>query len=407
MISNVKKVPPLAKGTRRPARPYPKADITIEDQQREQRKLLNAGKAFSGYSHLNLEIIAISYEHKCFAEAKSREDYIAKIGKKLNEWKYAPVDEEDTHGLGRLQPPPQPPGQQKGQPLQPSQQLPKTNRSNHQRHRSGPPLQPKNTNGSAAPGSPVKTGFPRTNQFPYPIKYESPEQDSKRVGQQAGQPFGNNRNGAPYQSPPLEPQRQPRAQTSSPKSQPMSHNMTNMSDTSSNGSSQDKFLDIFDPKFLAGFDLNNPEVRAVWLKSVWEHFVSGASWNGYGANGQSSDSPSNSPIPMHSTPSHGYGSNGMIDGPVDIDVNMQGIHENDIMGAFVNFNTQRPIPNGRRQSEDLGRPRVTNHHEALNGHQWLTSDFNSMDMSMGGLDGVMAVDGMGPTGLTSRHWVLQ
>ena len=72
MLANVKKVPPLGRGAKRPQRPYPKADITIEDQQREQKKLLNAGKAFSGYSRLNLDIIAISYEYKCFAEAKNK-----------------------------------------------------------------------------------------------------------------------------------------------------------------------------------------------------------------------------------------------------------------------------------------------------------------------------------------------
>ena len=72
MLTNIKKVPPLGRSSKRLQRPYPKADITIDDQQREQKKLLNAGKAFSGYSQRNLDIIAISYEHKCFAEAKNK-----------------------------------------------------------------------------------------------------------------------------------------------------------------------------------------------------------------------------------------------------------------------------------------------------------------------------------------------
>jgi len=72
MLTNVKKVPPLGRSAKRLQRPYLKADITIEDQQREQKKLLNAGKAFSAYSRLNLDIIAISYEHKCFSEAKNK-----------------------------------------------------------------------------------------------------------------------------------------------------------------------------------------------------------------------------------------------------------------------------------------------------------------------------------------------
>lgn len=72
MHTGVKKVPPLGRNAKRLQRPYPKADITVEDQQREQKKLLNAGKAFAGYSRLNLDIIAISYEHKCFAEAKNK-----------------------------------------------------------------------------------------------------------------------------------------------------------------------------------------------------------------------------------------------------------------------------------------------------------------------------------------------
>lgn len=71
MISN-KKVPPLSSRTRRHQRPYAKADITIEDQQREQKKLLNAGRAFPGHNRSSLDIIAISYEHKCFTEARNR-----------------------------------------------------------------------------------------------------------------------------------------------------------------------------------------------------------------------------------------------------------------------------------------------------------------------------------------------
>ena len=72
MLGNGKKVPALGRNTKRLQRPYPKADITIEDQQREQKKLLNAGKLFSGYNRNDLDIIAISYEHKCFSEARNK-----------------------------------------------------------------------------------------------------------------------------------------------------------------------------------------------------------------------------------------------------------------------------------------------------------------------------------------------
>lgn len=60
------------KGPRRQQRPYPKADITTEDQKEEQKKLLDAARAFQGYKDGDLKLIALSYEHKCFSESNSK-----------------------------------------------------------------------------------------------------------------------------------------------------------------------------------------------------------------------------------------------------------------------------------------------------------------------------------------------
>ncbi|KAF8474651.1 hypothetical protein BDZ91DRAFT_271360 [Kalaharituber pfeilii] len=460
MLSNVMKVRPLGKGSRRPDRPYPKGDITIEDQQREQRKLLNAGKAFSGsgYSRLNLDIIAISYEHKCFSEAKNREEYIAKIRKKLIEWKYVPSKDEDEGAIGPLQLPPQPPGQ-----TQKQLQSPKAVRAHHQRHRSGPPQHTvfeatRSTNGVSPgappraaptsanfPTSPIKSAFPRTGQFspttpttsafqtqlrPH-IKQEAQSHDQlsqshNGMQQQSTNPFSANANSSPnsqrhpsspYSSHPS-PQGESLQLTGSPKSQPMSHTVTTMSDSSSNSSSQDAFVDILNPKFLDTINLNDPEIRAMWITSVWEYFLNGGQWNGYTSNGSNAGSQSNSPVPMFNSI---YPNNNNVDSN---DVSMQGVqHSNgvngsvDMIGSFGNFSNRVVNGNCRRQSEDLAR--LTNGRTgngAINGQsQWMTSDYHNLPMDLGvgnmnNMDGIMSGDGLSPGKLPSRNyekWMVQ
>ncbi|KAF8417027.1 hypothetical protein EV426DRAFT_388790 [Tirmania nivea] len=444
MLTNAKKVPSSGRSAKRLPRPYPKADITIEDQQREQKKLLNAGKVFSGYSRLNLDIIAISYEHKCFAEAKNKEDYLAKIRKKLIEWKYVPETGEEVNTAGPLQLPPQPPGQ-----AQKQSQSPKPARSHHRRHLSGPAQHSvyestRNHNGGspgvppprpalASPNgltSPIKNGFPRTGQSPsaqvqgtsafqppFPqLRLSQYQAQSEQDGQSQfqsrsqqshhlGSPFSNG------QSPTTESYKI----ASSPKSQPMSHTATAMSD-SSNGSSQDTFINIFDPAFLKNFNLNDPEQRTVWVNSVWEYFCSGGQWNGQTGNCSNAGSQSNSPVPLYTSL---YGSNN-----IDEDIGMQGVQQGngvnryaDMIGSLGNFNNRPVNGYGRRQSEDLAR--VTSYSRHHNDHmnansQWMTSELlhMSMDIGMGNMsnmDGIMAGDGLN-SGISNRNmekWMVQ
>ncbi|KAF8445489.1 hypothetical protein BGX38DRAFT_1194859 [Terfezia claveryi] len=444
MPMNVKKAPP-GRSAKRLQRPYPKADITIEDQQREQKKLLNAGKAFSGYNRLNLDIIAISYEHKCFSEAKRQEDYLSKIRKKLIEWKYVPETGEEVNTAGPLQLPPQPPGQPQKQ-----SQSPKPARSHHhRRHLSGPAHHSiyettRNHNGGSpgapqrpalaspnGPTSPMKNGFARTGQSPSaqvqgtsafqppfpqlrPSQYQAQsEQDersqfhsrSQRSAHHLGSPYSNG------QSPTTESYKV----ANSPKSQPMSHTATAMSD-SSNGSSQDTFVNLFDPKFLKNLNLNDPEQRTVWVNSVWDYFCSGGQWNGHAVNCSNAGSQSNSPVPLYTSL---YGSNN-----IDEDIGMQGMQQGNgvsgdvnMIGSFGNFN-DRPVNGyGRRQSEDLARVTSYSRHHSdhMNGNsQWMTSELlhMSMDIGMGNMnnmDGIMTGDSMN-SGISNRNmekWMVQ
>lgn len=419
MLANTKKGPPLGRNAKRLQRPYPKADITIEDQQREQKKLLNAGKSFSGYSRANLDIIAISYEHKCFAEAKNKEDYLAKIRKKLIEWNYKPESGDDVNTAGPLQLPPQPPGQ-----TQKPSQSPKTARSHHQRHRSGPvqntvyengritnggsPVAPSRPTPTATntPTSPIKNGFPRTGQSPSTqvpttsaFQPPFPQLRNSQYQDHPGSPYSN-------EGPKL---------TSSPKSQPMSHTATAISDASS-ASSQDTFMNLFEPEFLKNVNLNEPEIRTAWINSVWDFFCNGGQWNGHTVNGSNAGSQSNSPVPLYNSL---YASNN-----IDEDAGMQGMQygngvngDVDMMGNFGTFN-HRPINGyGRRQSEDLAR--VTPYSRHNNDHmnsssQWMTSELlhMSMDIGMGNMnnmDGIMAGDGI-TTGMSNRNiekWMMQ
>lgn len=194
----------------------------------------------------------------------------------------------------------------------------------------------------------------------------------------------------------------------------MSHTVTAMSD-SSNGSSQDTFMNIFDPAFLKNFNLNDPEQRAVWVNSVWEYFCSGGQWSGPGS-GSNAGSQSNSPVPLYSSL---YGTDN-----IDEDVGMQGMqHGNglngdvDMISSFGNFNHRQVNGYGRRQSEDLARvtPYPRHHSDHMHGNsQWMTSELlhMSMDIGMGNMsnmDGIMAGDGIN-SGISNRNmekWMVQ
>ncbi|KAK6335190.1 hypothetical protein TWF718_010627 [Orbilia javanica] len=69
-------------------RPYPKGDITVDIQRRAQELLREAAQRYEGFNAGNLEIIAVSFEHKTFQESANSTEYIKKIKQKLTEWHY-------------------------------------------------------------------------------------------------------------------------------------------------------------------------------------------------------------------------------------------------------------------------------------------------------------------------------
>lgn len=303
------------KGPRRQQRPYLKADITIEDQREEQKKLLDAARAFQGYRDGDLKLIAISYEHKCFSESNCKDEYIAKIRKKLIEWKYIPnLDLRVNQGtFADASPSLATTPFRENITLDKHRMSAKPGRSHHQRHQSGPlmPTQadlrhdfsidaytpasnPSTSCGGSLNGT---TNFERTSA----IELHSPQHSYSHLegGHRArvthrARPgsAGRLREHVDSQgmgvatmnqySPLLKPQSALGRSAASPRSQPMSQSLTSMSDTSSTSSGQDGFVDIFNPKFLSGIDLNDPTIRAVWISSVWEYFRSGGQWHGYG-----------------------------------------------------------------------------------------------------------------------------
>lgn len=174
----------------------------------------------------------------------------------------------------------------------------------------------------------------------------------------------------------------------------MSHTATAMSDSSSS-SSQDTFVDILNPAFMNTINLNDPNIRNVWLNHVWEYFLSGGAYNGNSANSTTAGSQGNSPAPMY---------NSLYDQSND-ENSMQGIQPSngdlDMIGEFPSFSSRSLNPGLRRQSEDLGR--ITSISTGRNSNdipaQWITSEFHHvpMDISVGGMgnmDGIMAGDGI-------------
>lgn len=69
-------------------RPFPKGDITVELQRLAQELLREAAHRYEGFNAQNLEIIAVSFEHKTFLESSNSKDYFSKIKNKLTEWHY-------------------------------------------------------------------------------------------------------------------------------------------------------------------------------------------------------------------------------------------------------------------------------------------------------------------------------
>ena len=185
--------------------------------------------------------------------------------------------------------------------------------------------------------------------------------------------------------------------------------MSTTMSSSSSGSSQDLFVDIFDPKFLDKINLNDPDMRMIWINSVWEYFCSGGHWSGQRTNGSNAGSQSNSPVPLYSSP---YRSNN------DDSPRMQGIqHGNGVnedvgmIGSLGGFNHRVGNGYGRRQSEDLTRTNSLRNDNIHNGSQWMTSELlhMSMDIGMGNMsnmDGIIAGDGM-DSGISSQKWTVQ
>ena len=179
--------------------------------------------------------------------------------------------------------------------------------------------------------------------------------------------------------------------------------------SSSSGSSQDIFVDIFDPKFLDKINLNDPEMRTIWINSVWEYFCSGGHWSGQRTNGSNAGSQGNSPVPLYSSPYHSNN---------DDSPRMQGIHHGnrlngdvDMIGSPGGYQPRIVNGYGRRQSEDLARINSLRNDSIHNGSQWMTSELlhMSMDIGMGNMnnmDGIIAGDGM-DSEISSQKWTVQ
>lgn len=245
---------------------------------------------------------------------KTQDEYIAKIRKKLNEWKYIPNIESRVNAstFTDVSSPLTTALFRENIPVDNSRMTVKSSRSNHQRHQSGPlmpthrdvrqdftaesfaPLSNSSTVGGGGNGN---TNRDCTSVFDLHSAHHAyahleggcQSRNSHRVRPGSAGHLKEHLEGQSTRiatsnqySPQLKPQGALGRSATSPRSQPMSQSMTSMSDTSSTSSGQEAFVDIFNPKFLSTINLNDPTIRAVWISSVWEYFRSGGQWHGYG-----------------------------------------------------------------------------------------------------------------------------
>ncbi|KAF3931554.1 hypothetical protein ABW19_dt0208297 [Dactylella cylindrospora] len=214
-------------------RPYPKGDISVEIQKKAQELLREAAQRYEGFNAANLEIIAVSFEHKTFAESVNSTDYIRKIKQKLNEWHY-----QDT-----ANPPPAP-------------LTSKDSKTNH----NSPNAQKR---GSDSSSGPVKV----TNQRP-------PSRDSKTKQSVLNTAFKSG--GSPNMPNATQPGGSPNFDfTNTPTSPGGSNQPTTppFAPFSPTINPTGEFVGLTHPTLLDTLDLNDPSVRTQWINALRESIV--------------------------------------------------------------------------------------------------------------------------------------
>ncbi|KAG0633862.1 hypothetical protein HOY80DRAFT_989468 [Tuber brumale] len=208
-------------------RPHDKGNIAKGDQEKYQHKLLKAVQNFViGGNQPNLDIIAISFEHKCFSEARNRAEYISAINAKLREWNYDDISDDDTAPSSSPQP-----SIKKQKTISPSPPLP-TASANTIRS---------NTTTSAATNTTSSSSPSQPSSPPLPLPLLPMEMTKTMTTHLPTPPQGKIQGGG--------------------------------------GGGGGGFVQLFDPKVLDKIDLNDPVKRTEWVRAVWEYFSSGGRWN--------------------------------------------------------------------------------------------------------------------------------
>ncbi|KAK6353852.1 hypothetical protein TWF730_008274 [Orbilia blumenaviensis] len=219
-------------------RPYPKGDITVDIQRRAQELLREAAQRYEGFNAGNLEIIAVSFEHKTFQESANSTDYIRKIKNKLTEWHY-----QDT-----VNPPPAPLKDAK----------------------SSPSAQKK---GSDSSSGPVKI----TNQRP-PSREKSKQQQGQQQQQPqsvlssafkaGGSPKPNNATQTTGGSPNFNfAPASPGGGNTQPATPPFAPFSPTLNSTSG------EFVGLTHPSLLDSLDLNDPNIRQQWISALRDSII--------------------------------------------------------------------------------------------------------------------------------------
>ncbi|KAF3917068.1 hypothetical protein ABW20_dc0100679 [Dactylellina cionopaga] len=214
-------------------RPYPKGDITVDIQKRAQEYLREAAQRYEGFNAQNLEIIAVSFEHKVFLESANSTDYIQKIKTKLTEWHY-----QDN-----ANPPPAPLKDAK----------------------SSPSAQKK---GSDSSSGPVKV----TNQRP-------PSRDKTKQQQQQQQQQSVLNSGFKSGSPSMPNATQPAGGSPNFNFAPGSPSANNQPTTppfapfSPTINPTGEFVGLTHPSLLDSLDLNDPNIRTQWINALRESII--------------------------------------------------------------------------------------------------------------------------------------
>ncbi|EWC44338.1 hypothetical protein DRE_01164 [Drechslerella stenobrocha 248] len=214
-------------------RPYPKGDITVELQKLAQEFLREAAHRYEGFNADNLEIIAVSFEHKTFLESSNSKDYFTKIKTKLHEWHY-----QDT-----ANPPPAPLKDAK----------------------SSPSAQKKGSDSSSGPVKVSKDRPPSRDKVKQ--QQQSVLNSAFKTGgspnmPNATQPSGGSPNFA-FSGTPNSPGGS-NNQPTTPPFAPFSPTMT----------PSGEFVGLMHPALLDSLDLNEPNTRSQWTNALRDSIVS-------------------------------------------------------------------------------------------------------------------------------------